>query len=96
MEFRVFQNRYVRLYLIQHAIQPYFTLSFIFPAYIFLISKNVILIGVLFSIAFVLGHLAVIAGFLTDYIVNTRIYYFILSILSGSTLVSLSLFTPIL
>jgi hypothetical protein len=30
-----------------------------------------------------LGHLTIISGFLTDYVVNTRLYDFILSVLSG-------------
>lgn len=88
MGFSVFNNRNVKFYLIQHAIQPYFVLSFIFPAYLFLLTKNIILIGILLSIAYILGHFTVIYGFLTDYIVNTRIYDFTLSILSSSILIT--------
>ncbi|AWR95506.1 hypothetical protein [Acidianus brierleyi] len=83
MGFNIFKNRDVKIYLIQHSIQPYLALSFILPAYVFLFSKNIILVGVLLSIAYLLGHLTIISGFLTDYVVNTRLYDFILSVLSG-------------
>ena len=82
----IFQNKDIKLYLIQHAVQPYATISIILPAYVFLFTKNIVLVGILLSIAYVLGHLAVIAGFLTDYIVNTRLYDFTLAVFSGLTL----------
>ena len=82
---KILSNTNVRLYLLQHFLQPVIIISAVFPAYLFLQTKNPLLVGALLSISYVLGHLSGIAGFLTDYIVNTRRYDLILSLLSGTS-----------
>ncbi|BCU71100.1 hypothetical protein KN1_23970 [Stygiolobus caldivivus] len=82
---KMLSNTDVRLYFLQHFLQPVMIISTVFPAYLFLQTKNPLLVGVLLSISYVLGHLSSVAGFLTDYIVNTRRYDLILSLLSGTS-----------
>jgi len=90
MDWKVLHN--VRLYFIQHFIQPFVIISIVFPAYLFLYANNPVLVGLLLSVAYVLGHLSIVAGFLTDYILNTRRYDLILSLLSGLTFTLSSFF----
>lgn len=75
----------VRFYFLQHFIQPVIIISSVFPAYLFLQTKNPLLVGALLTISYVFGHFSVITSFLTDYIVNTKRYDLILSLLSSTS-----------
>ncbi|WP_286188769.1 hypothetical protein [Sulfolobus sp. S-194] len=53
---RILSNTNVRLYFLQHFIQPVIVISVAFPAYLFLQTKNLLLVAGLLSISYVIGH----------------------------------------